>query len=360
MQVDKLLKHKQLAVKIEREILAGRFSPGQPLPSIRSLMATDKLSKGTIVKSLKLLNQQGLVACHPQRGFFVIDRNRPDPGVLQIAFAAPSLTGDVLPLIREINQSLSTHTHITQAVYTTQTDLHQYKRLLEKIHQFRPAGVILVAVDPEVLPIDLENLSNSQIPTVILGGPMNQIACDRIYQSAEDLMRLAVRHLIQRKARRLALIVDQPDKHNKSQEVITTIREELTLAGLSLPNESVFFIKATKTPGDPFNEARQKMRQILTRGVSFDAVVTQSDSCALGALQACYETELSIPDDVKILSLTHQTFEGFNPIKLTTIDTRPQERARAATNLLLRRIEGFDGPPEIHHISGELIPGQTT
>ena len=51
-------KYERLANKVAREIKSGALMPGQPVPSIRNLMSSHKLSIGTVVR-------------HPKRGFWL-------------------------------------------------------------------------------------------------------------------------------------------------------------------------------------------------------------------------------------------------------------------------------------------------
>jgi len=158
-------------------------------------------------------------------------------------------------------------------------------------------------------------------------------------------------------------MLGQPVKHPGREGIIEAARRELASAGVSLPDEQIFFFDTPHgyaVPADPYVDAREKMREVLTRGTNFDSVITLCDYYAVGALQALKEAGLRVPQDVKVASITRNAIEGATAIKLTTIDTRPEERARVATGLLLRRIEGYTGPVEIHHVAGELMAGETT
>jgi DNA-binding LacI/PurR family transcriptional regulator len=46
--------------------------------------------------------------------------------------------------------------------------------------------------------------------------------------------------------------------------------------------------------------------------------------------------------------------------RLTTVDVNIRRAGRLAMDLLLRRMAGDRGPQQVHHISPELIVGETT
>lgn len=63
--------YKQIAEQFESDILAGIYSQGEYLPSIRGLAKDLKISVITTMKAYELLEQQGLVTAVQGKGYYV-------------------------------------------------------------------------------------------------------------------------------------------------------------------------------------------------------------------------------------------------------------------------------------------------
>lgn len=67
--------YQQIAESIRQEIMAGRFEPGDRLPSVRELAARWRCTLGTAQRAYQELAQQNLVVSRPGRGTQVADKN---------------------------------------------------------------------------------------------------------------------------------------------------------------------------------------------------------------------------------------------------------------------------------------------
>lgn len=63
--------YKQIAEQFESDILAGIYTQGEYLPSIRGLAKDLKISVITTMKAYELLEQQGLVTAVQGKGYYV-------------------------------------------------------------------------------------------------------------------------------------------------------------------------------------------------------------------------------------------------------------------------------------------------
>jgi DNA-binding transcriptional regulator YhcF (GntR family) len=58
-----------LANSIETQIQANVFGPGDRLPSVRSLCGDHRLSMETVLHTLRVLEDRGIVEARPRSGF---------------------------------------------------------------------------------------------------------------------------------------------------------------------------------------------------------------------------------------------------------------------------------------------------
>src|SRR3984893_4863882 len=69
-----------LANSLETQVLANVFRPGDRLPSVRTLCGDHRLSMETVLHTLRVLEDRGLVEARPRSGFYIKFRNQlPEP-----------------------------------------------------------------------------------------------------------------------------------------------------------------------------------------------------------------------------------------------------------------------------------------
>ncbi|RME80782.1 MAG: LacI family DNA-binding transcriptional regulator [Caldilineae bacterium] len=110
-------------------------------------------------------------------------------------------------------------------------------------------------------------------------------------------------------------------------------------------------------PGDYTYEAGfEAARRLLERKDRPDAIFCASDIEAFGAMDAArYACGLSVPEDVSIIGFDDLPAAAWPSYNLTTIRTPVNRMIRATLDLLFRRLEEPDAPPEMILIPGALI-----
>ena len=69
-----------LANSLETQVQANVFRPGDRLPSVRSLCGDHRLSMETVLHTLRVLEDRGIVEARPRSGFYIKFRNQlPEP-----------------------------------------------------------------------------------------------------------------------------------------------------------------------------------------------------------------------------------------------------------------------------------------
>ncbi len=80
-------------------------------------------------------------------------------------------------------------------------------------------------------------------------------------------------------------------------------------------------------------------RDLVDRGIGFDAIFALTDSAAFGALRALAETGRRVPEDVQVVGFDNLDEARFTSPALTTVEPGNAEMADAICALLLERIE---------------------
>jgi DNA-binding LacI/PurR family transcriptional regulator len=91
------------------------------------------------------------------------------------------------------------------------------------------------------------------------------------------------------------------------------------------------------------SEAARHVGAAIDAGVEFDALVCRDDLAAIGALRAAQERGLRVPHDIAITGWDDIAMSAVTYPSITTIAPDMEFLVRRALELLVERIEGYDG-----------------
>ncbi|PJM75741.1 LacI family DNA-binding transcriptional regulator [Bifidobacterium simiarum] len=91
-----------------------------------------------------------------------------------------------------------------------------------------------------------------------------------------------------------------------------------------------------------------------------DAMVCFTDEIAIGVMHACASRGLRVPEDVQISGHDNIDEGRFTNPTLTTIDPSLREYANTAFDMLLERMQGYDGAPRFHMTGYTLVERDST
>ena len=277
-------KYGRLARKVERDIEAGLLQPGEAVPSIRRLMASSKLSKATVIRSLSLLEERGLVRCHPQRGYFVSERGggarRLATQFKQIAFISPALTGDTEPYAKGISSALDAD-RFALATFSTHGDLEAYGELVRRVVELRPAGLVLASVRPSLMRLDAQVLAEADVPVVLVGHQAAGVSCDRVSEGKAAAARHLVDYLLSKGyGDDMALICCGKGELTPEDSMAWSVRQELARAQIGLGNDAIFTLPGIRGYGthpDPYGESDELVTDLLEQGRRFRVLICDHD-----------------------------------------------------------------------------------
>jgi DNA-binding LacI/PurR family transcriptional regulator len=102
------------------------------------------------------------------------------------------------------------------------------------------------------------------------------------------------------------------------------------------------------------------MQQLLALPEPPDAVFCFNDLMAIGALRACVEAGVDVPTEVAIVGFDDIAETRYSNPTITTISPDLTGLARAALQLLSRRIDGENGDAEEVQVAWTLEARETT
>lgn len=198
-------------------------------------------------------------------------------------------------------------------------------------------------------------------PLVLLGERIFDAPVDHVTMRNVEAARAATEYLLASGRRRIAVVGAHPGEVIGSAGLrLRGYREALEAAGVpyddSIISETTMWHRANGARG---------MRDLLDRGVTFDAVFGLNDTLALGAMRVLQEAGIRVPGDVAVMGFDGLDEAQYSIPSLTTVDPGQRWIARTAVVTLLERIRQADaaGEPRLlladfHVVERESAPSK--
>jgi phosphoserine phosphatase RsbU/P len=159
---------------------------------------------------------------------------------------------------------------------------------------------------------------------------------------------VAVNHLVQQHQRRRIAYIGGPLNNEEASDRLSGYRD--TLKNYDLPTDDRLIARGH------FNlpTGQEAMREILARGVDFDAVAAANDSMALGAMDVLRDAGIRVPEDVLVVGFDDTPIARFATRSLTTVAQPIDQMAEASISGLLHLI-GADATSVLASFDAELV-----
>lgn len=100
--------------------------------------------------------------------------------------------------------------------------------------------------------------------------------------------------------------------------------------------------------------------RMLDQAPAPDAIVCLNDAMAIGAMSELRRRRLSIPEDIQVVGFDNISEGEYAFPSLTTIDPDIEDYARAAVDMLIERIHGYDGAPRSYVTDFSILDRAST
>jgi LacI family transcriptional regulator len=208
-------------------------------------------------------------------------------------------------------------------------------------------GLILLAPHLEDrLP---QSLAEAGFPTAIVGGrAIPGPAIITVDADNTTGARLATEHLIRLGHRRIAHLHGSSDVPN-AVDRLNGYQAALRAHRLPVRSETLVY------SGFALEGGYEAACTVLRRTPRPTALFVTNDLAALGALQACQDSNLRVPEDVAVVGYDDAPICQFARPLLTTMRQPAQEMGRGAAEMLLALAEGHSLPEPYRGFTAELV-----
>lgn len=330
-------KYQRVFDTLRREILSGRYRPGEKLPSEADLVKRFGASRITIGRAVRELREQDLIDRRAGSGTYV--RSSKSSG-LTFGLLIPDLgqTDIFEPMCQGMADASQGGRHALLWGYAEQTPSRN-KQAWRLCQQYVDRGVSGIFFAPlEFAPEDAQ--ANRRIVTALDKARIPVVLLDRCYlpyphRSRYDLVGidnrragyLITEHLVKLGSRRVAFVA-----HPHSASTV-----EARIAGY---REALFFHDISFEPGliNRFEVGdRDAVRLFMERELP-EAFICANDHTAGKLMHALLALGYRIPDHVRIAGIDNALYSSLLPVPLTTVHQPSREIGMAAMSTMLERL----------------------
>lgn len=192
-----------------------------------------------------------------------------------------------------------------------------------------------VVLSPVALDVDDLRAARLARPCVLLGerplpGEYPHVMMDNVGGGM-----LAVRHLLEAGARRIALVGGRREVAFTDMASLRSVGYRRAHTDAGLPVDEALIVGARQFSMRGGYEA---VMQLHADGVDFDAAFALTDDAAMGVLRALADLGRSVPDDVQVVGFDNDDEAEFMIPRLTTVEPGNDAMAGAIVRLLLDQL----------------------
>ncbi len=309
----------------------------------RVIRGDDYVSKETFERVQEVIDRVGY---RPNRAARSLASNR--SGVIGVVI--PNVNN---PFFSEVVRGIE-DTAIQQDynVLLFSTDGHQ-ERERAAYRYLEENGVDGIIIDLPLIPTEeLETVLRRQKFAILIDQPRVVGATGVVRIDLYNAITKAVDHLMRTGCRNLGYLNAIGQTYTFTERM-RGVRDAITRSGLPLTLGQ--FGQCNDTLEDSFRVARE----LLIQNPKMDGLICFNDVIGIGALEACDDLGIEVPDQISITGFDDISLAGLTRIGLTTMRVPKRQIGIEATQMLLNCLNGIEGSLDIV-MNAELIQRKTT
>jgi GntR family transcriptional regulator of arabinose operon len=339
-------KYRDILEKIQEDILSGRYTPGQRIPSETELVRRYGVSRMTVFRAMRELQTMGMVVRRVGSGTFVSETSNAKSHVFGLLIPELGQT-EIFEVIckgmMEAHEAFR-HSLLWGNSASKENEKEQdAEQLCQHYISQKVSGVFFAPVEfsPGRLHVNrkiVESLDKARIPVVLLDRCLEpyprRSKCDLVGIDNRRTAYLATEHLVRAGAKRIAFLA-RPNSATTVDARIAGYREALQALSNSPNRHSVNL-------GDASD---QKFVKAILKKDGADAFLCANDFTAGKLMHTLISIGQRIPEDIRIVGIDDVKYASLLPVPLTTQHQPCRDIGRTALAVMLDRIANRDLPP---------------
>jgi GntR family transcriptional regulator, arabinose operon transcriptional repressor len=349
------LKYRQLFEELKTDIICGRYRHGQKLPSEAGLIKRTGMSRITVIRALRELQQAGLIERVAGSGTFARGAASLETRAFLFGLLIPELgtTEIFAPICRAIASAPAAKPHAL--LWGNAGAASTAKQALSLLEQFisRPVdGVFFAPLEfgagaDQINHRILRRLRKAQIATVLLDRRVARLSsrdrADITGINHRHAAYLTTEHLLKTGCRKLCFVTSASTSSSVADRQ-AGFQQAITDSGCKAGSAAHFDVETES----------MAFRHWLRLGKPL-GIVCINDQVAGRVLYLAMHWKLRVPEDLRLTGIDDVGYASFLPVPLTTVKQPIEQIGQTALQLMLERIHSPNRPTREVLLDGELI-----
>lgn len=193
-------------------------------------------------------------------------------------------------------------------------------------------------------------------PLVLLGESARPLSVDHVMIDNVEAARTGVNLLLSHGRRRILFLATVGSELTESTQLrLEGYQAALLAAGISEDPRMVL-----SSPGFESEHVEATLRQVISGGLEFDAVLCRDDLFAAAALHALTAAGARVPEDVEVLGWDDTQIARCTTPQISSLAPDKSRIAKTALDLLLDRVNGYTGIGRHQMAPYKVVERETT
>jgi GntR family transcriptional regulator of arabinose operon len=349
-------KYLQIVESVRQGIESGRYRNGVRLPSEIELVRRFGVSRMTVVKAMRQLQQAGIITRRAGSGTYATEGNTGQKPVFGLIIPDLGQTEIFEPICQGMSSSPNAAGHSLSWGHSAGPGADkedEAERLCQQYIEQRVSGVFFAPIEfgprhDQVNRRVLKALKTAQIPVVlldrcVLGFPARS-EYDLVCLDNRRAGYIVTDHLLRQGAKRVAFLAVEGSAETVDDR-IAGYREAIFAHGWEMERVMVF-------RGDPSDGA---FISNALKAQAMDAFLCANDRTAAQLMQTLLGLGMKVPEQVRIAGIDDVRYAGLLPVPLTTFHQPCLDIGAAAIATMHDRIANPHLPARSILLNGHLV-----
>lgn len=356
--------HIQISGQLDERIQAGAYRKEVLFPTEFALMEEFQVSRGTLRKALKILEDRGFLVRKPGIGTFVTDPNEDLPHEDRMNLVGIAIPNRVDQLSHNIMAGAETVLRRDGfgLIYGNLEDhLEKEKALIRRMRAQKVSGIILFPIGGDEEARTIAEVARS-LPFVVVDRDLPNFKGSSVMADHYQGSYMGVEYLINLGHRRIGIVSHLSEASSIKERIqgyVDAMREH-GLIPLYPVNTHVTITHPPNLLPDCSENEMYEIRQMLTAEERPSAIFCVNDNIASGVMRLALRLGLRVPEDMSILGFDNSQFSQLTPVPLSSVAQDGVAIGERAAELLLRHIRNPLEKPQKVLLNTHLVERQST
>lgn len=332
------LKWQRVKKYILSEVAAGRYAPGDSLPSEKYLCQQIGVARNTVRQAFEELEREGYIYRVHGKGTFLsqTDRSKTPTKARIVGLVVPWIHGHLYPvLVRGFDDELSTRNYQTLICQTNNDVGKQGNIILQLLYGQVDSVAVVPPTTQDTPAFQIESLVKAGVPVVACHRPIPGVKIPTVTWNRENVGRLAGRLFLEKGHQHIGYF--STGRYMMTEAHIRGLRREVEAAGLELPESHIVTVQEARTPestAETENLKKQKVMELLQSAGRPTAILCNDD---LGAEVVCFVAQrmgLRVPEDLSVVGFGNSQRDTVFRQAITSVVVDEYQLGRTASHIL--------------------------